>query len=405
MFAKKFVLGLLAFLTPVAALWAQAQRLSLQEALDLAARQNLDLAAVRRRRATALAGIDIARERPNPTATFSTSRDAPHQSLFFDQPLELAGKRGRRIDVAKQQVALTETDVSAAERQVRTNTRQAYYGLAYARAESARLARVAELARRLQTIAEDRFKSGDVPQLEVIQSGLEVSQAEADLQVSKQREKVSLSALNALLNEPATTPWDLTGGLEEPAATVALDELISRAYQSNADLQRLGGEKKVEVSNHALLKAERVPNLDLEAGMDFNAPGDYRYGPRGQVAMQIPLFSRNQGEIAQSVANQRLLDSEVMATQRSVAAIVEAGYFDLQAQELQVQLYRDKLLPIARQVESLAEDSYRAGKTGILNAIQAQQNVQSVESSYLQSLLQLQTLYATLEETVGGPIN
>jgi len=55
-------------------------------------------------------------------------------------------------------------------------------------------------------------------------------------------------------------------------------------------------------------------------------------------------------------------------------------------------------------LESMAEESYRAGKTGILTAIQAQQDVQSVESSYLQSLQQLQNLYADLEETVGGAV-
>jgi outer membrane protein TolC len=60
---------------------------------------------------------------------------------------------------------------------------------------------------------------------------------------------------------------------------------------------------------------------------------------------------------------------------------------------------------VARQLESLAEESYRAGKTSILTAIQAQQDVQSVESSYLQSLEQLQDLYAGLEESVGGTVD
>jgi outer membrane protein TolC len=60
---------------------------------------------------------------------------------------------------------------------------------------------------------------------------------------------------------------------------------------------------------------------------------------------------------------------------------------------------------VARQLENLAEESYRAGKTSILTAIEAQQAVQSVESSYLQSLEQLQDLYAGMEETVGGAVD
>jgi outer membrane protein TolC len=99
------------------------------------------------------------------------------------------------------------------------------------------------------------------------------------------------------------------------------------------------------------------------------------------------------------------LEAETTATERSVSAHVEAGFYDLEAQRTQVQLYRDRLLPVARQLESMAEESYRAGKTSILTAIQAQQAVQSVESSYLQSLEELQGLYAGLEETVGGAVD
>jgi cobalt-zinc-cadmium efflux system outer membrane protein len=383
----------------------QPPRLSVQEALDLADKQNLDLAAARRRRAVALAGIQIARQRPNPSANFTALRDEPHEGLFFDQPVEIGGQRGRRIDVARQEGALTELEIAALARQVRRSTREAYYAAAYARAESERLARVVELAKRLGQIAEDRFKTGDVAQLEVIQTGLEVSRAEADLEVARQREKVSMTELNALLNEPASKAWELAGTLEDNTPTTRLEDLLSRAYQSNPELQHLGGQIKVEESRHSLLKAERIPNIDFEAGVDFNSPHDFRYGPRSMISIGLPLFTRNQGQIAQSLANERVLEAETAATERSVSARVEAAFYDLEAQRTQVRLYRDRLLPAARQLESMAEESYRAGKTNILTAIQAQQAVQSVESSYLQSLEQLQDLYAGLEETVGGAVD
>ena len=383
----------------------QPPRLTMQEALDLADKQNLDLAAMRRQRAVALAGIRIAKQRPNPNANFTALRDEPHEGLFFDQPIEIGGKRARRIDVARQEGALTEVDIATLARHVQRSTRQAYYAAAYARAESERLARVVELARRLKLIAEERFNAGDVAQLEVMQTGLEVSRAEADLQVARQREIVSMSELNALLNEPARKAWELAGTLEDDTPTARLEDLLSRAYQSNPDLQHLGGEKKVEESRRSLLKAERIPDLVLDAGIDFNSPRDFRYGPRSQLSIGLPLFSRNQGEIAQSLSNERVLEAETAATERSVSARVEAAYYDLEAQRTQVRLYRDRLLPVARQLESLAEESYRAGKTNILTAIQAQQDVQSVESSYLQSLDQLQDLYAGLEETVGGAVD
>ena len=382
----------------------QATRLTLQSALDLAEKQNLDLAAVRRRRAVALAGIQIARQRPNPSLSFGALRDSPHESLTLDQPLELGAKRGRRIEVARQEGILTDVEIGALERQVRRNTREAFYRALLSRAESERLARVVQLAQRLEQIARQRFEAGDVSQLEVIQAGLEVARAQADLQVARQREKVTLSQLNALLNVSAGTSWELAGKLEDISPIVSLPELVQRISQSNPELQRLGQEEKIEESRRALLKAERIPNLGLQVGSDFNAPPEFRAGPRGQLMVELPLFARNQGQIAQSSANQQVLEAEHMATERAVAARVEAAYYDLQAQQTQVDLYRDNLLPVARQVESMAEESYRAGKTSILAALQAQQNVQEVERSYLASLFTLQSNYAGLEETVGGPI-
>jgi cobalt-zinc-cadmium efflux system outer membrane protein len=395
---------LILLVSPGSAPAQQATKLTLQSALDLADKQNLDLVAARRRRAVALAGVQIARQRPNPSLSFEALRDSPHEALLFDQPLEFGPKRGRRIEVARQEGALTEVEIAALARQVRRSTREAFYRALLTHAESERLARVVQLAQRLEQIARERFEAGAVPQLEVMQAGLEVSRAQADLQVAEQREKVSLSRLNALLNEPTGTPWVLVGSLEDAKTLPALPELIGRASQSNPELQRLAQEQKIEQSRRGLLKAERIPNLGLQFGTDFNAPPDFRAGPKGALSLELPLFTRNQGQIAQSFANQQVLDAEAKATERMVAARVEAGYFDLQAQQTQVELYRDKVLPIARQVESLAAESYRAGKTSILAVLQAQQSVQDVERSYLESLFALQSNYASLEETVGGPI-
>jgi len=401
------LLRLLLVIIVVAVTSAQAQdtpKLTLQSALELAGKQNLDLVAVRRRRAVTVAGIQIARQRPNPTLSFEAMRDSPHQALLFEQPLEIGSKRGRRIDVAREEGVLTDVEIGLLARQIRRNTREAFYRALLARAESERLARVVQLAERLEQIARDRFEAGDVPQLEVIQAGLEVSRAQADHQVAEQREKVSMSWLNALLNKPANTNWELAGRLEDAGAIPELQELLDRARQSNPELQHLGQEQKIEESRRALLKAERIPNLAVQVGSDFNAPPDFRAGPRGGLAMELPLFSRNQGQITQSLATQQVLSAEAAAVERSVTAHIESGYFDIKAQQTQVELYSIKLLPVARQLEGLAEESYRSGKTSILTALQAQQKVQEVEQSYLQSLFALQSMLAGLEEAVGGPI-
>jgi len=383
----------------------QAQSLSLQEALDRATGQNLDLVAARLRQAVSQAGVQIARQRPNPTVSFGAARDLPHESLLVDQPLELGGVRGRRIELARTEVSLVGIEYATLERQVRRKVRDAYFGAVLARGVTAFEVRMLEIAKRLQDVANARFEAGDVPQLETVQADLIVARAETDLMVSRQQEKTSLGQLNILLNEPVSKDWELVTSMDAMLSSSSMDELILRAQQSNPELQHLMQEQKVEEARRSLLRAQRTPKVTLQAGSDFNAPPDFQVGPRGQVAVELPLFSRNQGELAQSQATSRFLESQVQANRRAVAGRLQAAYLDLVARKQQVELYHDKLLPAGRKLADMAEESYRAGKSGILNVLDAQRSAQQLEREYLDSLFAMQSKFSELEETIGAPLN
>ncbi len=388
---------------PVAA--QQPGRLTLAAALDRAERQNLDLTAARAQRGVALAGVRIARQIPNPTANFTALRDTPHEGVFIDQPLEIGPKRKRRIELAQAEGGVTEADITAAERQVRRSVREAYYGLAFARGVTREREDVVKLAERLKEIAQARFDAGDIAQLELTQAELELSRARADAQVSQQLVQIALSQLNALLNEPPSTPWELATELETPPPSLTLDELVARASGSNAELARLAQESKVEERRGALFRAERIPNLGLQFGVDFNSPHDFNYGPRGQISMELPIFYHEQGEIAQSTASLHALEAETAAKRRAIAGRVESAYYDLSAREAQVSLYRQTLVPTTQHLVEMAEESYRAGKANILTVLGAQRDVRQVDREYLDTLLAMQAAFADLEETVGAPLD
>ena len=399
---------LLALVSPVTiAAQSEPQKLALADALQRAERQNLDLIAARARRAAAEAGIRAAGQRPNPTANFGVLRDTPHESLFFDQPVEIGGRRGKRIEVAHEERTLTEAGIAVVERGVRRNVREAYFALAHARGTTSRRQDALGLAQRLQEIAHARFEAGDIPQLEVTQADLELARAQAAVEVAQQEERVALSDLNAVLNEPAASNWDVGEALTALPPSFALEELLVKAGTSNSEIARISQEARVQRSETSLLQAERIPNLGLQFGVDFNSPGPggFNYGPRGQVSMEMPIFSRNQGEIAQSKANERVLEGELAAVRRVTDARVESAYFDLEAQRTQVSLYRDKILPSSRRLAEMAEESYRVGKANILTVLGAQRDVQQAQGDYLDSLQAVHSAFALLEETVGVPLD
>ena len=400
--------GILIFLVAGAAtsVFAQtSQKITLADALEMAERQNLDLIAARAQRAVSGAGVQIAKERPNPTGNVNVLRDDPHEGWWFDQPIDVSGKRKHRIELAQAQSVLNDEDISALERQTRQSVRDAFFALALARSTTAAKNDALILAQRLHDIAQARFQAGDVPQLEVTQAELEFSQAQADYQVAQQEEKVAESDLNTLLNEPPGTTWDLATPLDQSPAEVALSDLLTRADNANADLQKISQEEKIEESQRSLLRAERIPNLTLSLGIDYSSPHNFRYGPRSQASMEVPVFSRNQGEIAESSATLVALGDQERATRRAVEGHVESGYLNLQTLEQQVRLYKDSLIPAANKLEDLAEESYRAGKENILYVLDAQKNIQAVKQEYLQSLFAVQQAFAQLEETVGTPLD
>lgn len=383
----------------------QPQKLTLAQALEMADRQNLDLIAARAQRAVAAAGAKIAGQRPNPTGNFTALRDDPHEGWWFDIPLELGSKRGRRINLARAQGVLTDDDVAAIERLTRQNVRDAFFALALARGVTGAKNDAVNLAKRLRDIAQQRYETGDVPQLELFQADLVLSQAQADYQVAQQQEKVALSDFNLLLNEPANTDWDLVTALDGLPSEPSLSDLLARASKSNADLAKISQQEKIEQSQRALYQAERIPNLTVSLGMDYNSPHNFRYGARSQLSMELPIFMRYQGEIAQSDASLVALEDQATATRRAVEGHVESAFLQLDSREAQARLYKDSLMPAADKLEGMAEESYKAGKANILSVLDAQKNVQAVREQYLQSLLAVQQAFAQLEATVGTPLD
>jgi len=378
--------------------------LTLKAALDLAIRQNLDLAAARLRRAVKAAGVQIAGQRPNPSASFSAAQDTPHESVAVSQTFELGGKRSQRIEVARQEANLDEMQVPELERQIRLQVRQAYFAAAHARANTAQRAKELELTRRVREIAQARLDAGEIPQLEEFQAALEVSRAEVEGKVAQEQEKVSFSRLNALLNEPAGKSWDLTGEFESLPETPVVDALITKARTTNPELLNVTQQSKLEQSRQMLLRAERVPDFTVEVGADIDAPDEFRVGPRAAVSIDVPIFSRKQGELAQSKATQQQLEGTAAAIKRTLAGEVEAAYYDLAARRAEVQLYRDTLLPASERLASLFQESYSEGRSPIMNVLDAQRTTQQLKREYLDIVLAVHDSFAQLEEAVGVPL-
>ena len=388
-----------------AAVQSQSTPLDLRSVLAAAEADNLELRAARQQRAMALAGLQTARQFLNPSISFGAARDTPHESVLWDQIFELGGKRGKRIALAREEQAATELDISVLSRQIRQRTRQAFYTVIASREQTAQAKAALDLATRIRDIVQQRFDAGDVAQIEVIQADVELARTTTDYETAAQTEKIADAQLAALLNLPVTEAANVQGRLSDLPKVESLQVANDAAMRSNTDLQRATEEVQLEQRRLELAKAQRVPNLDIQAGADLNSPHEFSVGPRGQIAVSVPLFYHGQGEVAQSTTRLEFLRLSLQALRTNAAADVAAAYFDYLAKAHQAEQYEQKIVPQSVKLQEMAEDSYRSGKSNLLTLIDAQRKLNETRKTYLDSLLAVQSSFATLEEVVGAPLD
>src|SRR5690349_8568707 len=87
--------------TAAAAQTSTGPTLTLQAAIDRALSANATIVAARLRRPIDVASLAVARERLNPEASVELEKETPKQAYGVSVPLELGGKRGKRIAVGE----------------------------------------------------------------------------------------------------------------------------------------------------------------------------------------------------------------------------------------------------------------------------------------------------------------
>jgi cobalt-zinc-cadmium efflux system outer membrane protein len=378
--------------------------LSYDAALALATSRNLSLEAARRQRAIREAGVRTARQVPNPDVAIEITRDVPHQIASFNLPVEIGGKRARRIDLAREESTLADVAVQAEMRAIRRDVRQAFYSLLASGLQVEIAEGVVDIARRVRDAAQARFESGAAPRLDVLQADLGVARAETELDLARSARTAARASLNGALNLAPRQATTVTGDLLDNTQTPDYEGALAIATTSNVDLRRLDREIAIEQQRLNLLRAERIPTPVFSVGGVFNAPGEFNAGLSGAVGIGLPIFSRNQGEIATTIATSSQLVAERDATNRTIENTIFGTLATIEARRQQVHAYRERLVPTASDLESLAEESYRAGRTSVLAVFDAQRSLRDLRREALQAAYELQVSIADLEELLGTSI-
>jgi len=378
--------------------------LTLDEAFALAAANNRTITAARLRRAIDLAGIDVARERPNPDLRYEQSKETPRQSLTASQPIELGGKRGRRIAVADAVMRTGEAELARTLADVRAQVRKAYYSLAATQARLAIAVDLRGIARRARDAAKERFDAGAVARLEVVQADLNLDQAENEATAIAGERDASGAELNALIGRDPRAPTQVVEDLADvslPAAEAA----AAAAMAGNAELAVLDRQLAEAVARASLARAQQVPDPTLEGAVTHDAPGEFVWGWRYAVAVAVPVFTRHRAAVRVEEATIAQLKAQREALVQRLEGAVGAALVRANTQRRQYLRYRDEILPRTREVEAMAEESYRAGQTNLVALLQALQVAREARAKAVQAAYDYQVALAELQRAaaVGPP--
>lgn len=386
-------------------------QLTLQAAMEMMLRQSPILLRDQQNPAIARGDLLQAGRRPNPTfevnsESYPVFESSPgsflnNQELVIrgGQPIETAGKRGKRVAVARQELAATQSSVQNTVRQLKFELKRRYYSVVLAKAQRGLAEEILKQFDDIVRVNEARYKQGELSGLEINRIRAERSRffndlLDADLQL--RNAKTALLELLGVTN--LNVSFDVSETLTAPAFQVDLAEMQRDALQARPDLlaeqQRLQRNRE----NLRLQKAEAFPNLTPFFGYkrDFGA-NTAAFG----LSIPLPLFNRNQGGISRAAAEIQQQQYETNRVRLSVARDVQEAYQTVQTQAERVRGLEQQYVPSARSAREIAQQSYRLGALDLILFLDAERVYRETLRAYNLALFDYQAAIFQLEAAVG----
>ena len=377
--------------------------LTLEAAFDRAAAANPDVAAARLRQLAATQAVAVARQRPNPDVRVEFERETPTQAYGVAMPVELGGKRSRRIALGTAGVDVSGAETARAGLETHAAVRQTYFAVVAADAKLALLHELRDIATRARDAAQGRFDAGGAPRLEVLQA--ELAQADAENQATAARgdAEAARARLRALLALPPQVPLALATSIGAGIAE-AVGQPAAGVEATQATIAVLDAQLREQRARVALTSALLVPDLAPEATITRGAEPEFSTGWRVALGVTVPLFTRNRAAVKLEEATLGAMTAERNAAATRLAGDRAAAQAVTAALAQQYLRFQSDIVPRAIEVERLAEDAYRLGRTGIAAFLQALQTSRDVRLRMLQTAADFQSARADLERALGAPL-
>lgn len=398
--------------------------LTVERLIELGGSRRADLMAARQRLAIAEGRLLQARLRPNPTfdAEYGSPRflggEAESEfSAGVSQVFELGGKRSRRIAVAELALQQVRAEVLALERQLAVEIRTAYTNALAAARQLDVLEKLIAADEEIVRITEARLKEGDVAPLDVNLVKVESNRLKVQAIQAKSELETQLLQLKTLTGSDVAESLRLVPQADRPPRLdLGLNELTELALKERADLQaaRLG--EQLGTARINLARANAVPNvagvlkysrnkqiIDFPAaigGNTVNRDSELIFG----VSIDIPIFNRNQGEIASAKGEQVQATRQREFLETTIKRDVAVAYRKYRAAAETLVIYSTQILPRAEENLKAVRSAYGFGEFSIFEVVSEQRRLAENITGYNQALRDYYNALNELETALGTTI-
>ncbi len=359
--------------------------------------------------------------RPNPdfTLTADGTQLFPHNGIY--QPFsgtdfspaisylhERDHKRELRRDTARQSTQIAESSYKDQARTLLFTLRSAFVATLQAKAVLENAQQNLEYWDRELDVNRQRFKAGDLAEVDLDRLELQRVQFESDYQNALVNLRTNKIQLLALLND--RTPidrFDITGEYDFSEKLPPLEQLRTAALETRPDLKSAIQNIDLARLNHqlAIANGSTDPTFSIWYTNNASFSNPYAYNTiGGSVNIPLRIFDRNQGEKARTQIdisrNEKLRD----ATQAQVFNDVDSAYVTMESTLNLLKPYRDKYLKLAVTQRDKLSFSYQHGGASLLDYLDAEKAYRDTRLAYLNLIGSYLTAAAQLNLAVGREV-
>jgi cobalt-zinc-cadmium efflux system outer membrane protein len=374
-------------------------KITLEEAIALARDKSPAMLATRSLIDQARAQEITANLRPNPTVawdsqflpvfnpnnfTSSTLNEVSQFDVGLGYLFERGHKRQRRLQVAQNITEVTRAQVRDAERSLEFNVAQQFIAALVAQANLEVAQADLKSFQNTVAISETRYKAGDISQGDFLKIKLQTLQFQNDVSAAQLAKVEALASLRQLVGtNNLPSDYEVAGELAYEALTSSLDALRATALQQRPDLA--AAQRNIETTRSQYRLARANSKQDLNASFAYSHTSGISSSSMA-FNVPIPLFNRNQGEVARTRFAISQAQQNATAASDIVLRDVETVYEAVKTQEQIVRLYTSGYLNQAQQSRDISEYAYRQGAVALLDLLDAERSYRAVQLGYRQAL-------------------